>query len=323
MSASGPVRACPACAHPGPHPTHAVPGKRAIGGGPLLLASCTGCDALFQPSTPAPEELARWYDYMGHDPHNITVSPLVARRIARIVGKFDDSRQTGRLIEVGCGGGVFVRAAMTAGWEMWGTEISASCVETLRPLLGARLHQGSVVDAPFPAGSFDGAVLIEVIEHLADPDSYLEAIRRLLRPGGRLLLTTPNAHGSASRVLGHRWHAIGEEHLNYFGRRSLSRLLERHGFGSLRVASSNLDLLALAVQHGRRRLGASSSAPATPTAAAPGMEGATVGAAALPRPSRGAELRAQAADLAIEVLNRFASASRLGDTLRVVAHRTS
>jgi hypothetical protein len=88
------------------------------------------------------------------------------------------------------------------------------------------------------------------------------------------------------------------------------------------VASSNLDLLALAVQHGRRRLGAWSSASAM-ASAAPGMEGARSGAAALPPPSRRAELGAQAADLAIEVLNRFASASRLGDTLRVVAHRTS
>ena len=55
-----------------------------------------------------------------------------------------------RLLEVGCGGGLFVRSAIAAGWEVWGTEISPSCAAALRPLIGARLHQGTIETAPFP-----------------------------------------------------------------------------------------------------------------------------------------------------------------------------
>jgi 2-polyprenyl-3-methyl-5-hydroxy-6-metoxy-1,4-benzoquinol methylase len=277
----------------------------------------------FQPTTPTAAELARWYDYMGHNPRNVAVSPLVARRVQRIVETFADSRQTGQLLEIGCGGGIFVRAASAAGWQVWGTEISPSCVELLRPILGERLHQGSVLDVPFPAGSFDGVAMIEVVEHLDDPGAYLQAIRRLLRPGGRLLLTTPNAGGSAARVLGHRWRAVTDEHLNYFGRASLVHLLDRHGFDTVRVAATNLDLLAMAAEQGQRlrRAGGSRwkvspgvppSFPAAEPSGAPGLA---------PPSTMSAALRVRAADLAIELLNRFATTSRLGDTLRIVAQR--
>jgi 2-polyprenyl-3-methyl-5-hydroxy-6-metoxy-1,4-benzoquinol methylase len=308
-------RACPACASPGPHALTVVDGKEAIGGAPLVLALCADCGASFQPHTPSAEELARWYDYMGHNPLNVHVSPLIARRMARIVSTFDGCRQTGQLLEVGCGGGVFVRSAIAAGWQVWGTEISPSCVALLRPLLGEQLHQGSVLDAPFAPGSFDGAAMIEVLEHLEDPGAYLDAIRRLLRPGGRLFLTTPNAHGSAARLLGHRWRAFTNEHLNYFARESLLRLLARHGFEDLRVTATNLDLLALAVDQRHRLRFRRASARATTPAVVP-----TVPPVAPPTSGR-AELRARVADLAIEALNRVATTTRLGDTLRVVAHR--
>jgi SAM-dependent methyltransferase len=321
MSAARPTRGCPACgARPQERAEVVVAGKLAIDGGPLTLVRCDRCGARFQPVVPSVDELARWYDYMAHIPANVETSPLLARRLRRMLSAFEPVRRSGRLLEVGCGGGLFVRTATAAGWEVWGTEVSPSCAAILRPLLGDRLYQGTIEEAPFPLATFDGVALIEVIEHLPDPSVYVAAIARLLRPGGRLYMTTPNAAGSAAHVLGTRWRAFTNEHLNYFDRRSLALLLDRHGFSDLRVTASNLDLLVLATDRARRLLRAkrpagSVGAPTSLIAPAAAPSNGTT------NHDRSAHRRAQLADLAIEAVNRIASATRLGDTLRVIATR--
>jgi SAM-dependent methyltransferase len=309
------TRACPACGQPAPLTTTTVPHKQAIGGSPLRLADCSRCGATFQPTAPTTEELARWYDYMAHIPANVDTSPLLSRRLGRIVGAFDDVRQTNRLLEVGCGGGLFVRAALAASWEVWGTEISPSCAAMLRHLIGARLHEGTVEDTPFPPESFDGAALIEVLEHLADPAAYLTAIHRLVRPGGRIYLTTPNRRGSAGRTLGVRWRGFTDEHLNYFDPRTIAVLLERTGFCDLRIRTTNLDLLVMAAQRVRRLV--------RPSAPAGNVDAPSSVIAPTPQAANGghSELRVRIADMAIEVVNAVATTARLGDTLRVVATR--
>jgi 2-polyprenyl-3-methyl-5-hydroxy-6-metoxy-1,4-benzoquinol methylase len=313
-------RPCPACAAAGPHPRHLAPGKEAIGGEPLELARCSSCSARFQPRVPTEAELARWYDYMGHIPVNLQSSPLLDRRLARLVAVFDDVRRTGRLLEIGCGGGLLVRAAIARGWQVWGTEISPSCVALLQPLLGARLYQGTVVEAPFERDSFDAVAMIEVIEHLVDPLPYLVAVRRLLRPGGRLFLTTPNAVGAAGRVLGTRWRAYTGEHLNYFDRHSIAVLLERAGFAAPDVTTSNVDLLSFARSMWPQlinRRAPPASPPRSTTAASRPPAAMPV---AMPV-TRAAAFKASLLDAAIETVNHAANFLRLGDTLRVVAER--
>lgn len=309
------TRPCPACDAAGPYALRGVDGKVTIAGTPLTIATCHRCGAQFQPQVPTQEELSRWYEYMGHNPANVTATPLLVRRLDRIVALFAAARRTGRLLEIGCGGGLFVRAATAAGWEVWGTEISDSCAAVLAPMLGPRLHRGSIADAPFAAESFDGIAMIEVLEHLDVPSDYLTAAHRLLRPGGTLVLTTPNARGGAGRLLGTRWRNFADEHLNYFDRRSLTRLLERCGFGDLRIATTNLSLIAVAAEL-RHRLRSRNRRAAPPSGDSPA-----------PPPLRdtiadpGARLRAYVADLSIEAVNRIARLTRLGDTLKVVARR--
>lgn len=311
-------RPCPACGAAAGDERVVDQRKRGMTGEPLLIVRCA-CGAAFQPRAPSLEELARHYDYMGHNPANVQSSPLLDRRLARMVRTLEPYRRLDRILEIGCGGGLFVRAATDQGWDVYGTEISPSCAAVLRPLMGSRLHEGTVDTAPFADGSFDAAVMIEVIEHLVDPLPYLVAIRRLLRPGGAIFLTTPNARGAAARALGTRWRAFGDEHLTLYDRRSLPRLLHRAGFDDVDVSTSNLDLLILAWQM-RSRIPAlrrrDSTAP-TQAGRSSDSRDPTVNA---PRRRRSL-LAAELADVSIQAVNHIAAATRLGDTLKIVARR--
>jgi 2-polyprenyl-3-methyl-5-hydroxy-6-metoxy-1,4-benzoquinol methylase len=276
----------------------------------LRLATCADCSARFQPFVPNTQELARWYDYMGHVEQLVTPTPLLERRLDRIVRTLEPLRSTVRVLEIGPGGGLFVKAAMRRGWEVHATEISPSCCQRLSPLLGPRLHQGEVLTAPFAKSSFDAVVMIEVIEHLIDPYEYLTKIFDLLRAGGGLFLTTPNFRGASGRVLGTEWRIVADEHLNYFDASTVDRLLRRAGFSSVSSKTSNLDRQSL---RALARLKPATPAPVQRTL--PPVARTAAG-------SRTATLKAAVADQLIEASNRVLASLRLGDTLRSLAVKT-
>jgi len=149
----------------------------------------------------------------------------------------------GRLLEVGAGSGGFVRAAVARGWVVDATEISKSSLDGLRAA-GAAVFTGDVVAARYPDRRFDLVVSLEVIEHLPAPLAHLAELYRVTRPGGLLLLTTPNFDGLSRRCLGVRWRVIDPEHLGYFTPPTLYRIVRRAGYRDVRVTSRSLDVLS-------------------------------------------------------------------------------
>lgn len=97
----------------------------------------------------------------------------------------------GRLLDVGCGTGTFLRLAKSQGWEVAGTELSHAGAEAARAQ-GLRVHEGEIWEAGFPAACFDVVTCWHVIEHASDPRRVAEEMHRVLRPGGWLVLATPN-----------------------------------------------------------------------------------------------------------------------------------
>ena len=301
---------CPACGATSAVATWIVTDKLDIARRPLTLSRCA-CGLVYQPRRFGDDELARWYAYMGHNPANFEETPFLRLRLARQLAPLARYRNGGRLLDVGCGGGLLLRVAERLGWTPYGTEISPTCATALRPLLGARLHEGDLATAPFEAGSFDVITLSEVIEHLPQPARLLGQARSLLRPGGALFLTTPNRAGLAGRILDDRWRVVGDEHLCYFTAPTLTAMLAREGFEVERVWSTGFDLRALRDVWPRHR--ATTPAPPAPATDAQPLR--------VKAPSSAAVLRARLLSSAIDVLNVVARTSGLGDGLRAIARR--
>ena len=92
------------------------------------------------------------------------------------------------------------------------------------------MRAGPLEEADFPAAGFDAVVMWDVIEHLWDPMTAMRTVARLLRPGGRLCLSTPNAGSAMARLLGRRWAFMTPpEHLGFFNQQSMARLLDSAG----------------------------------------------------------------------------------------------
>jgi SAM-dependent methyltransferase len=146
-------------------------------------------------------------------------------------------------LEVGAGAGGLVRVALERGWTVDATEISTSGVALLRQT-SARVFAGDLMSARYEPGTFDLVVCLEVVEHMAEPAAEFHELQRVLRPGGLLLLTTPNFDGLSRRALGLTWRIVDPEHLGYFTPRTLHRALLGAGLAHADVSSRSLDLLA-------------------------------------------------------------------------------
>jgi 2-polyprenyl-3-methyl-5-hydroxy-6-metoxy-1,4-benzoquinol methylase len=136
-----------------------------------------------------------------------------------------------RLLDIGANLGLFVREAAVR-FRASGIEPSANVVAWARREVGANLEVGSIDDELDRFhGQMDVVTLFDVLEHLPDPDRALRQCHRLLRPGGHLFLTTPDAGSVMSRVLGRHWYYVDmDEHVALFTRANVRTVLERTGF---------------------------------------------------------------------------------------------
>jgi 2-polyprenyl-3-methyl-5-hydroxy-6-metoxy-1,4-benzoquinol methylase len=155
-----------------------------------------------------------------------------AAMLELIRGEAPDGR---RMLEVGSGAGLFLRAASRAGWDPAGLELSEDGASFARDRLGLDVRTEPAEAMSFAASSFDVAVMFDVIEHLFDPRAVLGATRRALRPGGLVVLTTPNFDALSRYALGLAWAVLNPfEHMYYFTEKTLSALLDACGYKEIR-----------------------------------------------------------------------------------------
>ena len=150
-----------------------------------------------------------------------------------------------RFLDVGCGSGASVKAATEMGWEATGIDIDAELIATGRQQLGVDLRCTTLLDANLPDAFFHFVRLRDVIEHLPNPYATLLEIKRILAPGGVLLLATPNEDGLPTQLrlwLGGKPTRVATvkppHHLHGFTPKTLAMILQRTGFVSMEVKTT-------------------------------------------------------------------------------------
>ena len=153
-----------------------------------------------------------------------------ANRRLEAIEKFVPAR--GRLLDVGCALGFFMEAAAHRGWLVEGVDISDHATSYARDELGLDARTGTLHTVALDPDSFDVVTAWDVIEHVLDPVEELRAMRRLLRPGGLLVLSTPDIGSRVARVTKSRWMGfkLAEEHLVYFDRDTIEKAVAHAGF---------------------------------------------------------------------------------------------
>jgi 2-polyprenyl-3-methyl-5-hydroxy-6-metoxy-1,4-benzoquinol methylase len=163
---------------------------------------------------------------------------LWATRIERLNRMFERIgvpllRAGGRAFEIGCGEGDFLRHLKERGLEVEGIETSNRLVEHCRKRLGLNVNKGTVRDFSVPPDSYDLVLAYHVTEHLDKPSQLFNKARRMLRPGGFLVVEVPVpdlSNLSLKDQLDVHYGYANRHHLHYFRPETVTRYFETHGF---------------------------------------------------------------------------------------------
>jgi hypothetical protein len=166
----------------------------------------------------------------------VAVKMPQARAAAQLIQRF---KKTGRLLDVGCSAGVFVKAAREVGFDASGIDLSAVAVQFAREQLGVDAHVTSLEEAKLDSRRFDVITLWDVIEHFEDPWHAMQLVKDMQPEDGIVALRTPNTRCLRTVLKGFRgWDMISPpEHYHLFARKSLELFLKGFGYRIVYLAT--------------------------------------------------------------------------------------
>ena len=215
----------------------------------FVLYYCSSCGLRFQKESSIVDRIADFY------PSNYWWNPEsdpwgLEKRYREWVIRQDQLRfllsvvpnETGcRLLDIGCGGGTFLKLAEEAGFQVQGLESSRQAGRVANGIIPGRVFVGNEQDLIKSGAKFQVLTLFHVLEHLPQPFRYLKQISKLLTNGGGLVVQVPNCNSLQARILGHRWYGFDcPRHINNFTSYGLMHLLGRCGYRIRRVRHFSL-----------------------------------------------------------------------------------
>ena len=134
------------------------------------------------------------------------------------------------MLDIGAAAGMFVKVAQDAGYEACGVEPSVWMSNFAKERYGVTVFPGVLEDARFDDASFDIVTMWDVLEHVPDPMATLREVKRILKPGGFLVVNYPRIDDPLAKIFGRKWWFLLSVHLFYFTPKTLLSYMEKLGF---------------------------------------------------------------------------------------------
>lgn len=213
------------------------------------LVKCTECGLIFRNPRPSYETIKEYYK---EDYSNIFFEEKIKSFRKGIFHHFLSTliKGEGKLLDVGCGYGIFLKLAKDQGWDVYGVELSKDACQFAQKNFGLNVFCGDLREAYFPKDHFDVVTLWNILDHTANPLEQLLEIKRTLKDKGLLFIRLPNFLFQAkSRFIGEAFdklffgdtylsRRISVSHLYAFTPSSITNLLERVGFSIFRLRNA-------------------------------------------------------------------------------------
>jgi 2-polyprenyl-3-methyl-5-hydroxy-6-metoxy-1,4-benzoquinol methylase len=195
------------------------------------IIECAQCKVWRTLPEMSEEELGQFYpnDYWGGEPTEEWIQ-------ASQSDKTDFIRQCqlegGRILDVGCGAGFFLRALSEKSWRRYGVEIGNEAAGAAAKVLGEEhIFKGTLIESKFEKASFDVVTFWSALEHTNEPRTNLLEARRILKPGGTVVIQVPNAASYQAKFFKGDWFSLdAPRHRYHFNLQNLKQILEATGF---------------------------------------------------------------------------------------------
>lgn len=229
---------CPVCNSDAIHSLFTVT-DHSVTGEAFPVWVCEQCSLRFTQDAPDAQEVGRYYKSENYISHTNTSKGMVNRmylavrsftlRLKSAVIKRYTGRTTGDLLDVGAGTGAFLHHMQQSGWRVTGVEPDADARAVARNTFGLDLHPPDVLQR-LPLQQFNAITLWHVLEHVHQLHPYMDLLKSLLKPGGKLFIAVPNYQSVDAWIYRPAWAAYDvPRHLYHFSPKAMQVLLQRHG----------------------------------------------------------------------------------------------
>ncbi len=202
------------------------------------FARCVGCGLVYLRNRLTADAhkafyapgVARWTTHEEYEAEKYDHFVKLAGAVERIMPR-------GRLLDVGCGIGLFIKIAGDRGWSVHGCDISPADIEYARKHWHLDVSLGDIRQASPLAESFDVITMWDFLEHVHDPVACLQEAHRLMRPAGRIFMLTGNVESEQAQREGKNWAFFGDgSHVVFYSLNTMRRLLALAGLSEDRAA---------------------------------------------------------------------------------------
>lgn len=192
-----------------------------------VYLKCSACESIFLKHFPTKKDIQKVSDEYADvifEPDDDKITSTHTDRLKDLTAYIP---QKSKILDIGCGNGVFLKCAANNGYIPYAMDISPKIVRHLEN----EGIEGYMTMKEIPERHFQAATAFDVIEHTTNPHRFVEDIKTKIKKKGIVMLTTPNAIGISGRILKSKWWAFGpDNHYIVFSPYGLKLLLEKNGF---------------------------------------------------------------------------------------------
>ena len=212
----------------------------------LPIVSCKDCGLVYVNPRPTEKGLTKFYDkYFPEESEELWQRQMTHVFEKEGLSKIREYKNSGRILDIGCGYGFFLKLMRNSGWESYGVEISERAANYAQEKLGFNVLRGNLREAKFENKFFDVVTFWYVLEHVPDPLAELREANRVLKEEGLLIVRVPNMNVRIDRILskfgrwGQTFYLINPpRHLFDYTAQTIRKMLIKAGFGRIKIINS-------------------------------------------------------------------------------------
>jgi 2-polyprenyl-3-methyl-5-hydroxy-6-metoxy-1,4-benzoquinol methylase len=228
---------CPVCDSADINPLLAVK-DHSVSKEEFVIWQCNNCSLRFTQDVPDEASIRSYYQSSDYISHSNTSKGLVNKLYQKVRNYTLNQKanliigqtvKRGKILDLGAGIGAFLHTMKQKGWEITGVEPDEGARQQAKNLFNIELKETDTL-TQLPGNSFDAITLWHVMEHVHQLHSYVEQLKRLLKPDGKIFIAVPNYKSLDSSIYKSYWAAYDvPRHLYHFIPKTMDILMEKHG----------------------------------------------------------------------------------------------